>query len=79
GVETPKKHIPVSIAKLFAHFELFRTSNFGGIPKFIPEDIAVLSSDRNFDCKKAKKDLVFDPRKLEKGINEMVSLWKQDK
>ncbi|MFH1260520.1 MAG: NAD(P)-dependent oxidoreductase [Candidatus Micrarchaeota archaeon] len=76
GVETPKKHIPVSIAKLFAHFELFRTSNFGGIPKFIPEDIAVLSSDRNFDCKKAKKELGFEPKKLENGIKEMCGMFR---
>jgi len=71
-VEPPKKHLSITIAKLFAHFELFRTSNFGGTPKFIPEDIAVLSSDRDFDCKKAKKELEFEPRKLEDGIKEMI-------
>lgn len=71
-VEIPKKSIPVWQAKTRAHIELFRTKLFGGEPLFIPEDIAVLSSDRAFDCSKARKELGFSPRPLSEGIFEMV-------
>ncbi|MFH1394019.1 MAG: NAD-dependent epimerase/dehydratase family protein [Candidatus Micrarchaeota archaeon] len=72
GASPPKSHIPVILAKLFASFELFRTTHFGGKPVFIPEDVAVLSSDRAFNCEKAKKELFFAPIPLEQGIQEMV-------
>jgi dihydroflavonol-4-reductase len=74
GVDAPKKHVPVAIAKVFAHFELLRTSFFGGRAMFIPEDIAVLSSNRAFNCKKAIQELGFSPRPLEYGIREMVAM-----
>lgn len=72
GVEPPKAHIPIPLAKAFARFELFRTTHFGGKPAFIPEDVAVLSSDRAFSCGKAREELFFSPIPLEQGIAEMV-------
>jgi farnesol dehydrogenase len=68
----PKKSMPVWLAKIYAHFELFRTTHFGGKPLFIPEDIAVLSSDRAFNCNKARRELGFKPRPLSEGIFEMI-------
>jgi len=74
GVEPPKKHMSATLAMAYSQFELARTSILGGKPKFIPEDIAVLSSDRVFDCSKARKELGFSPRPLAEGIKEMVGL-----
>jgi len=76
GVEPPKKHMSIGLAKAFSQFELFRTTYFGGTPKFIPEDVAVLSSDRAFNCTKAREELGFSPIPLGKGIKEMVKLHK---
>lgn len=73
GASLPRIHIPAFVATAIAQVELFRFIHFGGSPpRFIPEDIAVLSSDRPFDCSKAKKELGFSPRPLEQGIREMV-------
>ncbi len=77
GVEAPKTRLPVTLAKTYARFELFRSSHLGGKAKFIPEDIAVLSSDRAYDCAKAEKELGFRPRSVSKGIAEMVRQYKQ--
>jgi nucleoside-diphosphate-sugar epimerase len=71
-IDIPKKSIPVSEAKERAHLGLFRTRLSGGVLLFTPEDIAVLSSDRAFNCSKAKKELGFSPRPLSEGIFEMV-------
>jgi nucleoside-diphosphate-sugar epimerase len=71
-IEIPKKSIPVREAKTLAHLGLFRTMLSGGEILFTPEDIAVLSSDRAFDCSKAKKELGFKPRPISEGIFEMV-------
>jgi nucleoside-diphosphate-sugar epimerase len=38
--------------------------------------INVLSSDREFDCSRAKKKLEFSPRPLEKGIKDMVKRYR---
>jgi nucleoside-diphosphate-sugar epimerase len=80
GVQGPKKQIPAMLAAAYAHFELFRSQRFGGKPPgFIPEDVAVLSSDRSFDCSKAKGELGFSPRPLEQGIREMVRGYRRRK
>jgi len=74
GVEPPKKSVHPLLAMAYARFGLLRSQVLGGKPEFIPEDIAVLSSDRAFDCTKAEKDLGFRPRPLREGIKEMVRL-----
>ncbi len=77
GVSAPKKHVSEFLAKLFAHYQLFRKTHFGGSAVFIPEDVAVLSSDRAFNCNKARRELGFSPRPLEKGVKEMVEGYRK--
>ncbi|MBD3210899.1 NAD-dependent epimerase/dehydratase family protein [Candidatus Micrarchaeota archaeon] len=77
GAGFPERRMPVCLARVFANLELLRTSLLGGNPLFIPEDIAVLSSDRVFNCSKARKELGFSPRPLERGIGEMVAEYKK--
>ena len=72
GVEAPAKHTSATLAKVFAQYELFKSTHFGGSAKFIPEDIAVLSSDRAFDCSKARDEINFSPISIKKGIFQMV-------
>ncbi len=76
GAEPPSKHLTPWLSMAFAEFEQMKSSVFKTIPKFIPEDIAVLSSDRVFDCKKAKEELGFNPLPLADGIKEMVEILK---
>lgn len=77
GVNVPKKQLSVFVAKMFSHLELYKKIYLGTNARFIPEDIAVLSSDRVFNFSKAKKELGFKPRGLKQGIQEMVKLYKQ--
>jgi nucleoside-diphosphate-sugar epimerase len=72
GVSPPRRSVPVIIALLMARaYELssgFRKKK----PPFTAEHVMVLSSDREFDCAKARKELGFSPRPLEQGIIEMA-------
>ncbi|MBU1682104.1 MAG: NAD(P)-dependent oxidoreductase [Candidatus Micrarchaeota archaeon] len=77
GVEAPAKHTSVFLAKIFAQYELFRSTHFGGSAKFIPEDIAVLSSDRAFNCSKARQEIGFSPISIKKGISQMVQRYRK--
>ncbi len=77
GAEIPKKHTSVLLAKIFAQYELFRSTHLGGSAKFIPEDIAVLSSDRAFDCSKAREEIGFAPIPIKKGISQMVQGYRK--
>ena len=79
GVEPPKAHIPVIVAKVIARFELLRMRYLGMKPYFIPEDVSVLSSHRAFDCRKAKRQIGFKPRPLKQGIKEMVMYYRKRK
>lgn len=77
GVEKPQKHVSVLLAGLFARYQLFMKERFGKAAAFIPEDVAVLSSDRAFNCNRAMRELGFSPRPLEKGISEMVQGYRK--
>lgn len=76
GVERPKGHVSAFLAKVFSHYQLFKKEHFGGEALFIPEDVAVLSSDRAFNCNRARRELGFSPRALDKGIAEMVRSYR---
>ncbi len=72
NVSPPTKKIPVSFALMFAQTEEFRARIEKRKPKITTEHILILSSNRAFDCKKAKKELKFRPVKIEEGIKQMV-------
>jgi farnesol dehydrogenase len=78
-VAPPHRHMPVLLATVYAHLELLRQKYLKGKPLFIPEDIAVLSSDRTFNCNKARRELGFSPMRLEQGIAEMVEEYERQK
>lgn len=79
GVEPPECHVPVVVAKVIAHVQLLRMIYLSKKIGFIPEDVSVLSSNRAFDCRKAKRQLGFKPRPLRKGVREMVGYYKKRK
>ncbi len=74
GVSAPSKKVPALLATAMAYVSLARSAITKEKPDFVPEDIAVLSSDRFFNCTRARKDLGFGPRPLAEGIQEMVAL-----
>ncbi|MEM4271994.1 MAG: NAD-dependent epimerase/dehydratase family protein, partial [Candidatus Bilamarchaeaceae archaeon] len=67
GVSAPSRHVPVWQGMLLAQIEEWKAL-FGKRPKLTREHVSILSSDREFDCTKAKKELGFSPRKIEDGI-----------
>lgn len=72
GVSPPKQKAPVGFALAFARAEEIKARLKKQKPKITREHVLILSSNRVFDCSKARKDLRFTPRNLEKGIREMV-------
>jgi len=71
-VPAPTKKVPISMALLFAQAEEMKASMSKSKPKITQEHVAILSSDRAFDCSKAKKELGFKSRKIKEGIEEIV-------
>jgi dihydroflavonol-4-reductase len=77
SVEPPKCMIPRPFAMLAAAISEFACQFGGKRPKLTREHVSVLGYDRAFDCRKAKAELGFSPRPLEKGIREMVREYKK--
>jgi nucleoside-diphosphate-sugar epimerase len=73
GVAPPAKSIPVIGADMVGMFSEM-TKGRGGTTR---EHVAVLSSDRAFDCTKAKDELGFSPRPLADGMKEMVAEYRK--
>lgn len=72
-VEAPKRKIPK-----FAAIAAYKVTRFLGKKTSIKEEhIQILASDRPFDCKKAKKELKFNPRPIEQGVVEMCQIYKK--
>ena len=77
GVNPPRNYIPVSMALAMMKIEEQKAIFMNKKPKLTQEHILVLSSNREFDSSKAKKELGFKPRPLKKGIKELVkSIYK---
>jgi nucleoside-diphosphate-sugar epimerase len=79
SVEPPRKRVPRSLAMLAAAIGELRFRLGGKRPGFTREHVAVLSFDRAFDCARAKKELGFSPRPIDRGIREMVRAYKAAK
>lgn len=77
SVEPPKKGVPRALAMLGAAFSEFRFRLGVMRPTITREHVAILSYDRAFDCQKAKDELGFSARPLEKGIRDMVGEYKR--
>jgi dihydroflavonol-4-reductase len=73
GVPMPAKSVPRFVASALASVQEFAYHHLGGRkPPFTSEHVGVLSCDRVFDCRRARKSLGFSPRRLEQGIRAMV-------
>jgi nucleoside-diphosphate-sugar epimerase len=72
GVDPPKKKMSYAIAYWFSWLR-----NKMGKTGFTTEHIAILGSNRSFDCSRAKEELDFSPTPIKEGIAQMVSILKQ--
>ena len=72
GVAEPKEKISAGLADFIVWFGEIK-AKLGGKPRKITrEHIAILSSDRCFNCNRAGRELGFSPRGIEEGISEMA-------
>jgi nucleoside-diphosphate-sugar epimerase len=71
GVDPPKKKISYTIAYWFAWLR-----NKLGKTGFTTEHIAILGSNRSFNCSKAKAEFDFSPKPIKEGIAQMVKVLK---
>lgn len=76
GVAMPESTISVGMAGFAARLNELKASVLGKKAKFTREHVAILSSDRCFNCNKARRELGFSPRDIEKGISELVEIYK---
>ncbi len=77
GVAEPEDRISVGFADFAAMISEFKARLSGKPPKITREHIAILGSDRCFNCNKARRELGFSPRNIEEGITEMVELYRK--
>lgn len=78
GIAPPKRKLNKWIAAIFFTLASFLGKLSGKKTFLTAEHISVLSSDRAFDCSKARKGLGFRPRKTEDGIREMAEYYMGD-
>jgi dihydroflavonol-4-reductase len=78
GVSAPKARIGAGAVNLLASIQelAYHVGGNRKKPAMTKEHINILSSDRAFDCTKAKKELGFSPRPLEEGIREIVAEYR---
>jgi nucleoside-diphosphate-sugar epimerase len=77
GVRPPGKRMPRWLAMLAAGAGELLYRLGGKAPALSKEHVAVLSYDRTFDCKKARRELGFSPRPLAHGITEMARSFRE--
>jgi len=78
-VDAPKGRMPVMIADFAARFVEIDSKLFGKKAKITREHVAILSSDRCFNCNKARRELGFIPISPEDGIKDMVGAYDEAK
>jgi nucleoside-diphosphate-sugar epimerase len=78
GVAAPQAKVGAGTANLLASIQelAYHVGGRKQKPPMTKEHINILSSDRAFDCSKAKKELGFSPRPLEEGIRETVAEYR---
>ncbi len=76
GVSPPRKRIGRRLAMLLASAGELRHRLGGKRPSLTREHVSVLAYDRAFDCSKARRELGFSPRPLERGIRDMVKEYR---
>jgi dihydroflavonol-4-reductase len=75
GVEPPQKSVPPMLAKLAAHFAVFRD---GQKASLTPDMIVTICADREFDCSRAGAELGWKAKvKLEDGIKQMTKEYRR--
>lgn len=79
GVDSPKGHVPVYIARFFASLFELNARLFGGTPQITQEMITGFIGNLNVDISKAKRELSYEPRiGLEKGIAEAAKWYEEN-
>lgn len=77
GVALPEASVSYDVADFGARLGEIKAGIFGGTPKISREHIAILGSDRCFNCNRARRELGFYPRSIEEGIAGMVELYRK--
>jgi farnesol dehydrogenase len=77
GVEEPKKKISMLMADIAAMINELKARLTGKALRITREHIAILGSDRCFNCNRVRRELGFHPRSIEEGIAEIVGLYRK--
>ncbi len=76
NIGSPRRHIPVPVARLVAALFEFRARLFGGTPLLSAEVINAFLVNRAFDISKAQHELGYEPKiSLEEGMKETVKWY----
>ncbi len=76
GVGEPEKKVAVALVDFVAWMGELKIRFGGKPPEITREHIAILGSDRCFNCNKARRELGFHSRNIEGGIGEMAELYR---
>lgn len=79
GVDAPKGHIPIYIARFFAALFELKASVLGSTPQMTQEMITGFTGNLYVDISKAKSELGYEPKvSLEKGMMETAKWYKEN-
>jgi farnesol dehydrogenase len=73
GIQRPSRHIPFSIAKLFAWYDMLRAFLLGKPPKHTPSTIEIYKHDWAFSSEKAERELGYSHISLEEGLKRTLA------
>lgn len=74
GVEMPKQHIPVNVAKAIAWLKMKQSNIMGVESSITPHHIYILTKDRTYNTQKAKEKINWEAKiDLKYGIKEVVN------
>ncbi len=79
GVEAPKGHIPIYLARLFTTLFELKASVLGGTPQMTQEMITGFTGNLNVDISKAMNELDYEPKvDLVKGMTETAQWYEKN-